>query len=236
MKKLNQKARVTDVDTFSDAVVVLYKNAGISDTLLSAMMEKLEVLSASLTTAIKRDKVYSGLEEADSSRDEIIKSLSAMLTGYAAVPIAVISESAGRIKAVFDKYGVALTRESYDRESSLIESLLEDLSAEALASDLAALSGLTETVEALRKAEDTFKEKTAAYIKAGSAVEESATAVKKQLILFVNGTVIPYLNSVSSMSDTYTDFANEVSARIDRVNATVSKKTSVQETAEESAE
>ena len=224
MKKLNPNVRVADVDTFSDALVVLHKGAGIADANLDAMMARISALSDALTTAIKRDKVYSGLEEADAVRDEAILALDALLSGYAVVPLAAVSEKAKKLKAVFDKYGKAITRAKYDEESSYIESLLQDFAAAMSAEESESLTGYQELVAKLRAAEDDFKAKTAAYVKAGATVNESASAVKKQLTSFINGTFIPYLASVSGISDAYTGFALEVAARIERVNASASRK------------
>ena len=59
MNKMNAKARVTEVDALSDALVRLYKaDTGIAeDAFLKTVMAEVETLSAQLTTAIRQDKV-----------------------------------------------------------------------------------------------------------------------------------------------------------------------------------
>lgn len=76
MNKVISKVRVTEVDGLSDALVRLYKaDEGVSsDAFLKSVMDEIEKLSVSITTAIKKDKVLSNLEEADGVRDEAVKS------------------------------------------------------------------------------------------------------------------------------------------------------------------
>lgn len=75
MNKVISKVRVTEVDGLSDALVRLYKaDEGVSsDVFLKSVMDEIEKLSVSITTAIKQDKVLSNLEEADGVRDEAVK-------------------------------------------------------------------------------------------------------------------------------------------------------------------
>ena len=89
MNKVISKARVTEVDSLSDALVRLYKvDSGIAeDAFLKTVMAEVETLSAQLTTSIRQDKVLSSLEEADGVRDEAVNALGTLLDGYAAIPI-----------------------------------------------------------------------------------------------------------------------------------------------------
>ena len=96
----------------------------------------MEKLSAEITTAINRDKVSTSLEDADAKRDELIRQLGTLLAGYGAIPLADKKAAAEKLSAVYDKYGKAIENEPYARESSLIESMLEDFAAPALAEGL----------------------------------------------------------------------------------------------------
>lgn len=73
MNKVISKVRVTEVDGLSDALVRLYKaDEGVSsDVFLKSVMDEIEKLSVSITTAIKKDKVLSNLEEADGALDGV---------------------------------------------------------------------------------------------------------------------------------------------------------------------
>ena len=150
MNKVISKVRVTEVDGLSDALVRLYKaDDGISsDAFLKSVMDEIEKLSVSITTAIKQDKVLSNLEEADGVRDEAVKNLSTLLDGYSVFPVAAKKEAAQKLKTIFDKYGKSITTANYVSESSLIESLLEDFSKEEESVSL--LDGIKEILEQMR--------------------------------------------------------------------------------------
>lgn len=223
VKKLNASVTNAVADTFSDAVVALADEAKIDDANLAKIIYRLKELSSALTTAIKRDKVASGLDAADARRDEAIRALGTMLEGYAVVPVDAIRGAAQALLSVYGKYGRKVAQAPYDEESSYIESMLEDFAAASLFAHITALSGVEAVLAELRAAEDDFKAKTAAYVKAGAALGESATAIKKQLVACVNDSLVPYVNAVSPLGDAYAAFATELSARMERANASVKK-------------
>jgi hypothetical protein len=229
-KRLNTSMRNAEVDTVSDAIVVLYNESGITeDSRLAAIILKISQLSAALTTAIKRDKIVSGLTEADAARDECLRTLATMLEGYAVVPVDAVQTAAKALLQVFNKYGREIAYDRYEDESSYIESLLEDLGADSLSAHINALTGVAETIESLRDAEDVFKAKTKEYVDAGLSVGESATAVKKELVSFINSTLVSYLVASCAVDDSYLNFAEHVYARIDRANAALKADTTSSE-------
>ena len=226
MNGINAKARVTEVDSLSDALVRIYKAlaAGApaaTDMFLATVMAEIERLSAALTTAVRQDAATSTLDDADGVRDEAIRALGALLTGYAAIPIAAKRAAAEALKERFDKYGVKITKESYANESSLIESLLEDLV--ALPDDIAALDGVSEAIAALRAAQDAFNAASDEYTAAKTGKGESATALKKPLVAAINDRFVPYLTAVGT-TEAYKDFAAKVEAEIGKINAAINAR------------
>lgn len=229
MKKMNLKLRVTEADALSDALVELYaRAAGLSgDSYLSGVMGEVKERSASLTTAIKRTKVSSSLDEADAKRDEAVLSLGTILAGYAALPIAAKKQAAQNVIAVYNKYGKKIARANYADESSLIESLLEDLAASALSADIDSLEGVSETIAALREAETAFKAANADYVQksALASEQESAYVIKKSLVALINDKLLPYLDTMKNVNPAlYADFAKEVELAVNRANETVAKR------------
>lgn len=227
MNKAKTALRVTELDTLSDAIVRLYKDASsgaesavAKDANLSAVMSDVESLSAKLTTAIKSDKATSTLDEADIARDEVIRNLADALSGYAAIPVAAKKSAAQNLLAVFSKYGKQITSKNYAEESSLIESLLEDLGAENLKSDVDSLDGVSDLISGLRAAQDAFNKASDSYTAAKTGKGESATSVKKTLLDALNSRLVPYLTAVGALSG-YKDFAAKVSSEIDKANTTV---------------
>lgn len=227
MKKVKFDVRITEADSLSDAIVRIYKGSSsdessalANDRNLSSIISDVESLSASLTTAIKSDRATSTLDEADIARDEIIRSLGDALSGYAAIPVPAKKTAAQKVLAVFSKYGKQITGKNYAEESSLIESLLEDLSTENLKSDIDSLDGVAELVSSLREAQDNFNKASDSYTAVKTGKGASATSVKKSLLDALNARLVPYLSAVETLPD-YKDFTSKVSAEIDKANATV---------------
>lgn len=224
MNKVISKVRVTEVDGLSDALVRLYKaDEGVSsDVFLKGVMDEVEKLSVSITTAIKKDKVLSNLEEADGVRDEAVKNLSTLLDGYEVFPVAAKKEAAKKLKAVFDKYGKSITTANYVSESSLIESLLEDFSKEEAVS---LLDGIKEILEQIRSAQDAFVKASDEYNAASTVKTESASSLKKPLLSAINDKFIPYITAMQmANSALYGDFATKAEGEIKRVNEIVSRR------------
>lgn len=226
MKKVKQNIRITEADTVSDALVRIYKAAGAvaKDAALATIMGEVETLSAKITTAIKADKVSRSLEDADAKRDDVIRSLGTLLSGYGAIPIVEKKAAAGKLLAVYDKYGKSIVGESYARESSLIESMLEDFSADALSYAIKSLDGVADLIASLRAAQDEFNAANDTATAALTAKGESAYAVKKPLLAAINEKLVPYLTAMAAVSTDYADLAAKADVEIAKANASVAKK------------
>jgi hypothetical protein len=231
MKKVKFGVRVTTADTISDTLVRLYKEsvAGNSDSTfakdanLAAIMGEIEKLSADTTTAIKRDKISTSLEEADVKRDDIIRQLGTLLTGYSAIPLADKKLAAEKLLAVYDKYGKAIVNEPYARESSLIESMLEDFGNADLSDSTNVLEGVGDLLKSLREAQDAFNKESDSNTAAITSKGDSAYALKKPLLLSINEKLVPYLTALGTLPD-YKDFVAKCDAEIIKANASVPKK------------
>ncbi len=215
MTKLSSRLRITETDSASDALVRLFKAAGLKDEFLCGAFAELEALSARLTTAIRQDTVSSRLDEKDAARDSAVRDLGTLIQGYTAIPVADKKAAAQKLDAVLSKYGKKIVNETYASESSLIESLLEDLG--ALEAETTLLEGVAALVAGLRTAQDEFNAANDDFTAAKGARSESASQVKKELVALVNLKIVPYLSAVG-VSDAYKDFAAKVEAEIVRAN------------------
>ena len=227
MNKAKTSLRVAELDTLSDVLVRLYKDYSsdadgtvAEDANLKAVMTDVERLSAALTTAIKSDKVTSSLDEADIARDEAVRNLSDALNGYAALPIPQKKAAAQNILAIFQKYGKSIITKNYAEESSLIESLLEDFSAEDAKANIETLEGVGEIIKNLRSAQDSFNKANDEFTHASVTKGQSASSVKKSLLEVLNTRLVPYLSAVA-LSGGYKEFALKCGAEIDKANAAV---------------
>lgn len=168
MNKVNAKIRIAELDGLSDSIVRIYKadSAVQADAFLKGAFSELETLSAQITTAILQDKTVSRLDEADSVRDEALRSLGAVLTGYASFPVAEKKTAGIFLKSIYDKYIKAgIIKASYNAESSMIESLLEDFSGAESLANIEKLDGIDTLVENIRSAQDSFTTANDEYVK-----------------------------------------------------------------------
>ena len=230
MKRVKVDVRITVADSLSDTLVRLYKDAVAADpdgavakdANLAAMVAEVEDYSAKITTAIKADKSSAGLDEADSKRDTLISQLFTLLAGYGAIPIAEKKAAADKLLVVSTKYkGIA--NESYARESSLIESMLEDFGKAELADAVKALDGVGDLLSGLRAAQDEFNKANDSATAAATSKGESAYAIKKPLLASINEKLVPYLTALGALPD-YKDFVAKCDAEITKANASVAKK------------
>lgn len=227
MKKLRASARVTEVDSVSDTLIRLYNSYPEihSDKYLSRTIEEIIALSAEITQAIKKDKVESNLSAADGKRGDVVRRIGIALKGYAALPIPEKSEAAEKLLAVFKKYGAGIVNESYARESSLIESMLSDFSADSLDESIAALDGIPELLTSLRKLQNEFNQVSDDYNAAMSIKSESATELKKLLLSAINDKLATYVSAMAlSNPAAFEEFVAKADTEISRINATVAKR------------
>lgn len=223
MKKLNSNIRINEADSASDAIVRHYEaeTALADDSALAAIMAEIRDLSAKITTAIKSDKVVSNLDEADSARDEAVKNLAALLNGYAVLPAK--KEKAAKLLAIFAKYGSDITRGSYEKESSDIESLLEDFAAASAVDAAKDLEGVSDFIAEIRAAEDNFKAVRDLYKNATNGKGASASSLKKPLVDAVNK-LVQYLNTMQLVGNKkYESFITKCEREINDFNANLKK-------------
>lgn len=229
MRKLVSTLRITELDTFLSTLLRLYASdeALCKDAFMASTMAELAPLSRQFTEAVKRERTGS-LAEADRARDAVILDLGTLIEGYTAIPFEAQKTAALALKAVFDKYGKRIVSESYATESSLIESLLIDLSAPELAGMIAQLPGIAELIAALRRAQDDFNvAKDQQTERAASDDAPSATSLRKNLIAKVNDRLIPYLNAMAIANEAvFGAFIKQVEVEIGRANDTVSRRKS----------
>lgn len=228
MKNLRSQIRNTELDGFADTIIRFFKDdaKAQTDAFLKATFAELETLSAQITTAILQDKTLSMLEATDSARDEAVKTLGTVLAAYAVFPIAGKKELAEPLKAVYEKYAKAgIITASYKSESSMIESMLEDYAAAALAENIKGLEGVTEAIAAIRTAQDDFAKANDEYLKANVNKGVSATSLNKPIVSLINEKLVPYLNAmVIAGNANCTEFAKNVEAEIKRTNEIIAKR------------
>ena len=136
------------------------------------------------------------------------------------------------LKKVFDNYTFSITRENYESESSLIESLLADLSATALQVHITALPGVSEAIAAVRAAQTAFTTKQVAYLEALAKDKtlQSASVLKLALLTTINTKLIRYLDVMKDVDAAkYADFSTAVAQAVDEQNTVVAMRHTLDE-------
>ena len=228
MNKVKSTARITEVDGLSDSVIRIFNadTKAQEDTFLKGQIAELTVLSDAITQAILQDKALSNLDEADLKRDEAIRNFGSLLSGYTCFPLEEKKAAAVSLKAIFDRYSKSgILKANYISESSMIESMLSDLSASEAKAAIEKLDGIADMISLIRTAQDDFTAANDAFVKAESGKGAPASSYKKPILEVINDKIVNYLNTMAIVGNTaLSDFSKNVETEIDRVNETVSKR------------
>ena len=235
MNKLFSNARTTEVDDTSDRLLLAYNaQTGLaSDAFLKTIFDDIRSLSDQITDAIKRDLVFSEMEDADENVAIALRSVFTVLKGYEAMPLVQLSTAAKVLTPVADKYTLSILRLNYAAQSSNVEALLMDLSAPALKASIDVLPGVAEAIANLRAAQTAFIEKRVDYEKAMAlkTAGTPASELKKPLLDLINSRLIPYLD-VNKMVDsaTYGHLTDLVEQIVNDTNMGISRRSKKKDT------
>lgn len=210
IEKIIQWSRTTEVNDAAIRLYTAFDNSGPDDPYLASTFTTLNAENLKLTQVIRRTKAESELEAKDELRDDKVRALYYLLKGFLHHPTPEIRLTAQALMDIFNKYGLAITGESYATESSLIFSLLLDLAAPEYQEAIAALSGCAELITQLNNAQGDFEEARLAYEteKAKEGMVENASTVKKQVVSIINDKIVVYLRAMIEVNpDSYTAFA-----------------------------
>ncbi len=229
MNKLLTTARITEVDDTSDRLLVLYKGeAGLAEeAFLKALFGEMQIKSDQITEAIKRDHIFSELEDADAEVETAVRALNAILKGYSAMPMPAYSEAGKVLYDVMRKYKLKILNMSYADQSSNVEAMLMDLSAPELKPHTVDLPGVSQAIGNVRTAQTGFTAKRVAWEKARGIKSEGASAseLKKPLLQLINAQLVPYLSAVRKGNpDTYAQFADAVTQVIENTNTSIRRR------------
>ncbi|WP_346861204.1 DUF6261 family protein [uncultured Draconibacterium sp.] len=228
IEKIIFNSRTTEINAVSMRMIGGYKNTTLSsDVHLSSMFTDLESESALLTSSINRSKAESELDEKDSLRDQQVRALFYLVKGYLHHPQADVKSAAETVEKVLDRYGLNITGESYSIESSLLVSMLDDLSKQKLQDAIALLPGCAEVKTALQTAQTDFETTRIAYEeeKAHEGTEQNATTIKKAVVGIINERIVVYMRAMELVEEpTYGDLARTIATIIAENNEVVKKR------------
>ncbi len=228
LNKISTSSKVTEIDAVTKQIVTLYEGSAVlSDQHLAAMMAELKQLSQKIASAIYTSVSESTLAEKDDARDEAVQNFNNYLKGLQYHPAQEVREAAGVVLALFNEFGIALVNAAYSVESSLIDSLLENLGTVEMQSEIAKLPGMAELVTAIAMTQQAFAEAYIAYTE--QKVEEkkrvSATEIKREIVALINGKIVVYLRAMAIvLVADFGEFVGAVAEVVDDVNGTVKRR------------
>ena len=228
IEKIIFNSRTTEIDSASMRIIGAYQNTSLSsDVHLSAMFTDLDAQSALLTEAINRSKAESELDAKDSIRDQKLRALFYLAKGFLYHPQDDVKSAAETVDKILEKYGLDITGESYSTESSLILSLLNDLSKQKIQDAITLLPGCAEVIAALQAAQTGFETTRITYEeeKAHESTEQNATTIKKRVVGIINERIVIYMRAMEVVDEAnYGAFARTLATIIAENNEVVKKR------------
>ncbi|MBQ3826498.1 MAG: hypothetical protein II811_10230 [Spirochaetaceae bacterium] len=218
MNYFKYNSTVAATNTVALAVVDLVEKQKSDDKTFNLFGTKIKELAQAQTVAIKKDRVYSGLDVLDAERDSLWKAAIDIIGAYKKNPVKEISDAAEKIFPIAEKYGKKITRVTYDEETAYLKSAQTDFSAEGAAAAIKVLPGLSETLENLWAKNADFEAQTASFVSTSANSEKSATSLRKELVSLINS-FITYVDVVGVVRSDLLGFSKELQSRIDRANA-----------------
>ena len=202
------------------------RKTAIDDERLASSMESAKASADEVITLSDSSRMVSELDDLDNARDKAVHALFLAAEFHESCPIASSNEAIKPIRTILDNHGKTLISERYSVESGKINSLLKDLSSSELEKAVSSLFGLKECIEDLREKQAAFE---AADVKFSANVaankgKKNSTALKRELVAFVNENVVNYLNFMQKIDGSkYEDFAKEVEEEVREANLSVTK-------------
>ncbi|GET24946.1 DUF6261 family protein [Prolixibacter sp. NT017] len=228
LKKISSNSRSTEVGAVTSRIIKVYNNANLTtDSHLDGIITGLSTENNLLTKAVDRSKAESQLEEKDEVRDDKIHSLFQFVQGQTVHPDPAIRAAAETLMVVFNKYGLTIVNDSYDIETTLVKSLLDDLGEEGLQAAITAVAGTAELIAQLQAAQEDFEDFRAVYQteKGKEKKLESATTIKKRMVRTINNQLVVHLRAMGNVDEAlYGDFVRAVSTVIAENNEEVKKR------------
>lgn len=228
IEKVIATSRTTEVDALVLLIIASYQSSDIpEDNRLIAIMAKVQELSVKLNLAIYRIKTESDLEARDNERCISIRSFYYVIFGCTTRTDEAVKTAALVILNIFNHYGLDITRNNYGVETSLIKSLITDLSTEVAQTNLAIVPGASDAFVEMKDAEAGFETSNLAYekAKAEESLSDNATTLKKQLVDVVNNQLVSYLRVMLEIEDNdFEGFAEVVKQLISDSNGKVKNR------------
>lgn len=225
---LNVRSRNTEADGTTIQVNKAYDGTTLNTNPdMELIMNPIKAKSALMGMAIGRLKEKSDQKSNDEVRDTDLDGLFYFLLGASHSPKTKIKEAALYLLELFEQYGLKIKEESYTRESSLINSLLNDYKSEKALAAIADVPQCADYIAALQTSQTTFENGRLSFetARGEEGTLENASAIKKELMELINKQLVPYINVMVQLHpDSYGSFARTLAEIIESNNTVVQKR------------
>lgn len=230
ISKLFTNARIGELADTATALINTYGTSGITeDATLQMIIDELKASNQALVFAVEKDQAISKLEEYDEARDTAVQDLYHYMQGCSRVGTELTKKAAENIFRLIQKYGVGIVKLSYAEESTQINSLLGDLSAPELESEINMVVFLGGLIDKLKSTQAQFESYYESYLGelAKNKEQRSASSIKPETLSIINNRLVKYLRSQAEFNaTTYGELAQKVSIAIDRTNQNIRERRS----------
>lgn len=228
IQKIIKSSRTTEINACATRMIDAFNNSGLSsDNLLSQTFAAFKVKNDSLTQAINKTKIDSILEEKDANRDSDLRAFWFFLMGMVYNPTPMVANAAKSLFNIMERYSLSIIGESYDVESSLLKSLINDFESAELVPMFEAVPGAQELFDKLKTSCQIFEDaRTQLDLdKAESKQQKTASEIKIEVAKTINNKIVTYLRAVASINpETYASFAEIINTIIENNNSNVNRR------------
>ena len=233
---LDRRSYITEAGNTSTVIIDASKASDWSaDAYITSLLSDIESNKTLLINMTNSGLIKSLLEQEDVQRDDCSRSVFKLTDAYLSFPDEEKRGAAQAVDEVLSRFTLEIINESYDKESTLIEALLADLSQEAIKASVDRLPGMAEAISNLEAAQVKFRQTSADYQEAKIKKEKKLTASELKLILIerINKLVV-YLRAMrEAQPEVYGAFADRVAQAIKENNEKVRTRNNRKKTVEE---
>ena len=226
--RLMSKSRNSEINATTGRISEAFHSGGLAeDPALVNIFNEIDPTNQQLTQAIKTMKAESDLELKDEQRDVDHHALYHLVYGATFSLDNAVQAAAQKVFNILKHYGLSVTDENYDTETSYLDSLLTDLGKADLAEAVSSLESCAGRMAILQESQNIFKASRLVFQQeqAKEGTLKNATKIKMEVAGLVNDKLVTFLRgALISSPAVYSEFAATVNQIIRENNEVVKKR------------
>jgi hypothetical protein len=231
---LNSFASISETADISNSVNEAIEKASLTDEFLTRQNQQLKSTAAEMIAGIgaKRGKeLKDEVDEADALRDSLFIALTQFVKAHITWNNARTSSAANTIMSIIKSHGNSIVRQSYEKESALLDSLLGEFEKPPILSALKLLN-LSELAGELKAAQTQFKTlyQQSALLESGKAGVIAPSSISKDAVINLN-LITDYLNVMYKANpEVYGKLASNIAELVNSLNGKIRTRRTIQKT------